>query len=287
MLVAAQIVLFEPRGEAVRRLVGALGAAAAQVGDSDSIRVHMGDCSPEPLSVNSQRALQEAARGVGLECSYTFFGANLGHGVAQNRLAEEHRSDVIITVNPDSYPAPTSLRRLLDAFGGDRVVAAEGRQLPIESPKYVRAHDGAVAWATGFYLAIRKAAWEEVGGFDPAFFLQGDDVDLGVRLRRKGWNLRYVPNAVAFHERGLETTGYAKSNPVEAHYIRLGELIHAAKAGQQAVIEDRRRAAAVGDPLLRAAVSEFDEMVAQGRVVVESGEGADPGAMLEHGLRRF
>lgn len=287
MLVAAQIVLFEPRIEAVTRLVRALGAAAAQVGDSDSIWVHMGDCSAEPFSSDSQRALQQAASKVGLECSYTFFDANLGHGLAHNRLAEQHDCDVVVAINPDSYPAPTSLRRLLDALREDRVAAAEGRQLPIENPKYVRPDDGAVAWATGFYLAIKTAALDEVGGFDPAFFLHGDDVDLGVRLRRHGWNLRYIPNAVAFHERELETTGYAASNPTEAHYIRLGELIHAAKSGQQAVIDTRRSAAAGGDELLRAAVSELDSMLTEGRVVVETGQGADPGAILEHGLRRF
>ena len=285
--VALQIVLFEPHLEDVLRLVGALGAAATQVGDSDSIRISMGDCSAAPLSAGSQRAVQSVASRVGLGCSYSFFAANLGHGVGHNRLLGTHDCNVIVTVNPDSYPAPTSLKRLLDALTGHRVGAAEARQLPVENPKYVHSDDCAVAWATGFNLAIRREAFEEVGGFDPAFFLHGDDVDLGVRLRRCGWNIRYLPNAVAFHERELEFTGYAKSNPVEAHYIRLGELVHAAKFGQTMAIDERRSAAARGDQLLRAAVNEFDEMLGDGRIEVRRGESVDPGAMLEYGLRRF
>jgi N-acetylglucosaminyl-diphospho-decaprenol L-rhamnosyltransferase len=48
-------------------------------------------------------------------------------------------------------------------------------------------------WLSGCALAIRRTAFDDVGGFDPGYFLYVEDVDLGVRLRRLGWRLRYEP----------------------------------------------------------------------------------------------
>ncbi|MDP9006627.1 MAG: glycosyltransferase family 2 protein [Actinomycetota bacterium] len=48
-------------------------------------------------------------------------------------------------------------------------------------------------------VLIRRSAFEEVGGFDPSFFLYGEDLDLCHRLRLAGWKLMAVPEVWAHH----------------------------------------------------------------------------------------
>ncbi len=52
----------------------------------------------------------------------------------------------------------------------------------------------------GAYLMAKRAALDSVGGgFDPRYFLGYEDVDLGLRLRRRGWKLLSVPTARIVH----------------------------------------------------------------------------------------
>ena len=52
----------------------------------------------------------------------------------------------------------------------------------------------------GAYLLMRRKALDSVeGGFDPSYFLGYEDVDLAMRLRRKGWRLLSVPTAEIVH----------------------------------------------------------------------------------------
>jgi len=55
----------------------------------------------------------------------------------------------------------------------------------------------------GAFLMVNRSAWETVGGLDesfhPAWF---EDVDFCLRLKRKGYSIRYFPTAVARHVGG-------------------------------------------------------------------------------------
>lgn len=44
-------------------------------------------------------------------------------------------------------------------------------------------------WLPGTALAVRRRAWDDIGGFDGRFFLYWEDVDLSERLKRAGWRL--------------------------------------------------------------------------------------------------
>ena len=56
-----------------------------------------------------------------------------------------------------------------------------------------------VDWAMATFLLIRRTAWDEVGGFDPAQWMHAEDLDIGWRMRRAGWRTRYEPAAEVFH----------------------------------------------------------------------------------------
>jgi N-acetylglucosaminyl-diphospho-decaprenol L-rhamnosyltransferase len=99
-----------------------------------------------------------------------------------------------------------------------------------------RARDA--AWLSGCTLAVRRRAFEDVAGFDPAYFLYVEDVDLGVRLRRAGWRLRYEPDARVVHRVGASTgrrrrwalTTHARSlDRYYARYLGTGPLGRAAR----------------------------------------------------------
>lgn len=62
-----------------------------------------------------------------------------------------------------------------------------------------------VNFLPGAAVAISARAWDDVGGFDPRFFLYHEDVDLSLRLRRAGWTLRFEPRMKAVHDVGSAT----------------------------------------------------------------------------------
>ena len=56
-------------------------------------------------------------------------------------------------------------------------------------------------------LLVRREAWEQTG-FDPAFFMYFEDIDLCLRLRRAGWKLYFVPEAVVLHHHGASSADW-------------------------------------------------------------------------------
>ena len=62
-----------------------------------------------------------------------------------------------------------------------------------------------VDWVQSAAMLVRRAAAEEVGYFDPDFFVYSDEVDFCKRLADAGWHTLYVPSARAVHHEQLAT----------------------------------------------------------------------------------
>ena len=60
--------------------------------------------------------MMEQAQGSLSAVTYEFFDANLGSSGGQNRLAAGHPSDLLLVLNPDTYPSPTALVELIRAL---------------------------------------------------------------------------------------------------------------------------------------------------------------------------
>jgi len=73
-----------------------------------------------------------------------------------------------------------------------------GAVLPGASPRDVDQISGA-------YMVLRREAWRQVGGFDPAYFMYNEDVDLNVRLRRAGWRVVFLPDVFIRHHLGASS----------------------------------------------------------------------------------
>jgi N-acetylglucosaminyl-diphospho-decaprenol L-rhamnosyltransferase len=52
---------------------------------------------------------------------------------------------------------------------------------------------------SGAALVIRRSSWADVGGLDPAYFLYGEDLDLGLRLWLAGSGVGVIPSARVVH----------------------------------------------------------------------------------------
>jgi N-acetylglucosaminyl-diphospho-decaprenol L-rhamnosyltransferase len=167
---------------------------------------------------------------------------NVGFGRGANAGVRRCRADIVVVCNADVRFSPGSVEVLATRLGDDPSLAAAGpavrypdgrhqasaRQVPDlatavghallsriwrDNPwtrRYRRADEDPEVprdadWLSGCALALRRSAFEEVGGFDPAYFLYVEDVDLGVRLRRAGWRLRYEPSARVVHRVGAST----------------------------------------------------------------------------------
>jgi N-acetylglucosaminyl-diphospho-decaprenol L-rhamnosyltransferase len=151
---------------------------------------------------------------------------NLGFGGAANLGISATDGDVVALLNPDVLvPEPSAIDRLAWNFDDFQVaVAAPALMLPdgsiqdsarfVPTPanlvqrRFVSRRAGSVdvdaasdvAWVVGAAMLIRKAAFYEIAGFDPRYHIYFEDVDLSVRLRRRGWVIRYDPNVTLVHE---------------------------------------------------------------------------------------
>ena len=74
--------------------------------------------------------------------------------------------------------------------------------------------------ACGGAVLYRMAAFRDVGGFDADFVAYLEDVDWSFRARLRGWTVRYVPQALAFH------VGHATSAQRRAHHATLQRRNH-------------------------------------------------------------
>lgn len=177
-------------------------------------------------------------------------GENLGYGRAVNLVAGRIRSPWIAASNADVEVEPNAFARLLTAAdrrtgavaprlilpdgstqhsvhrfptlpllltfnaGLHRLVPRLGDRLLFEGhwdPERPRR----VPWAIGAFLLLRREAFEAVGGFDPAQWMYAEDVDLGWRLARAGWQTRYEPRARVRHTSGAAARQAFGERPYE------------------------------------------------------------------------
>jgi len=58
---------------------------------------------------------------------------------------------------------------------------------------------------SGSFMFARSSALNQSGGFDPDFFMYGEDLDLCYRISQAGWKIAYVPDTSVIHYKGAST----------------------------------------------------------------------------------
>lgn len=176
--------------------------------------------------------------------------SNLGFARANNLAAEFAQGELLLLLNPDTVVLDGAIDRLV-AFArrtpqariwGGRTVFADrslnpsscwSRMTPWNlacravgltglfprSPLFNgeayggwdRGSERTVDIVSGCFLLIRRGDWTELGGFDPAFFMYGEEADLCLRARALGARPRVTGEATIIHYGGAsERTRSAK-----------------------------------------------------------------------------
>lgn len=212
-----QTVLYENRRAQVDRFLSGLQTAARfalDTGVVGAVSLAVGDCSPDPV-VADPAALDWDHDRLGPVGSHAF-GANLGFGGGHDRLFATLAEDLVVVVNPDTYPSPRLLAELVAPFADPSVGVVEARQVPLEQPKVHDPATGDTSWASGACFAARADVVTKTGGFDAdLFFLYGEDVDFSWRARLAGWRVVHRPSAAIFHDKRLTPAGALEASDLE------------------------------------------------------------------------
>jgi GT2 family glycosyltransferase len=159
------------------------------------------------------------------------FAANANAGISRTR------GDAVVVANADAIARPGAVAALASfmaarprcGIAGPRLVYPDGRRQPsrrafptvsgtlvrrtplrllADPARHQRAHylldDRPVEpvqadWMLGAFLLHRRELLEELGGFDDAYRLYCEDIDLCYRAALAGWERWYVPGAVVEH----------------------------------------------------------------------------------------
>jgi N-acetylglucosaminyl-diphospho-decaprenol L-rhamnosyltransferase len=114
----------------------------------------------------------------------------------------------IVDSHGTRYPSARRIASVTDAVGHGTLLRVwpgnpftrRYRQLDADPD---RARD--VDWVSGASVWLRRAALDEVGGWDERYFMYAEDVDLCWRLRLDGWRVSFEPAATVVHVQGAST----------------------------------------------------------------------------------
>jgi len=183
--------------------------------------------------------------------------SNIGFARAVNQGLRVARGQFALIMNPDVTLLPSALPRLMEfmtthihaGIAGPRLLnpdgtvqgsarrdpsawtALFGRSAPLtqlfpnnpvsqqELPALSVTGDAPVEvdWLSGACLLVRRTAWEQVGLLDEQFFLFWEDADWGLRFRKAGWRVYYVPAAAGTHLIGVSRSRRRVGSVVDLH----------------------------------------------------------------------
>jgi GT2 family glycosyltransferase len=164
---------------------------------------------------------------------------NIGFCEAHNRLIRSAASDYVLVLNPDVILAPGFVSKMIQVMDQDPSAgSATGKLYRQTAEDPTRSLDEKILDSTGIYFTpaqrhfdrgsneidvgqyekpeyvfgpsgaaafYRRTMLEDIRDgtdfFDESFFAYREDADLAWRSQWMGWRCRYVPEAIAFHER--------------------------------------------------------------------------------------
>lgn len=144
---------------------------------------------------------------------------NLGFARANNQALKLCKGRFVFFLNPDTKldkECFVAMAKFMDAhptvgLAGTKIIYPDGSIQSSVEKRYpgerhakqdLQGLTGDIAWVLGAAMVARRDAIQALGGFDEDYFLYGEDQDLCLRLRRAGWDIGYIPEAVVTHWEG-------------------------------------------------------------------------------------
>jgi len=184
---------------------------------------------------------------------------NRGYGAAANQAMAACAAEYVLLLNSDTVVhmgALDALKIYLDqhrgvAIVGPRLVNVDGtlqpscyafpgtfkwflhyevpgqliRRVPVlrnyQQRTWPHTDPQPVPWVMGAALAIRREAFEAVGGFEESFFMYCEETDLCYRLQTAGWQVHFAPVATVMHVGQASTKQYRTEMAIQHMASRL------------------------------------------------------------------
>jgi GT2 family glycosyltransferase len=172
---------------------------------------------------------------------------NLGYGKAINLGFHKTKGEIVILSNPDVVYLAGAIPRMVEFLNTNARVGCVGPQqifpdgnwqksygdLPgiwpgIKDavgittlhnrirralwPRRIDRKAKEVPYVDGGVLVVRRQAFEQMGGFDEAFYFYSDESDLCGRLKEAGWKVFFFPSAKVIHVRGADSARVDRSD---------------------------------------------------------------------------
>ncbi|GJQ63397.1 MAG: hypothetical protein SCALA702_24500 [Melioribacteraceae bacterium] len=189
---------------------------------------------------------------------------NLGFGAANNLGLELSKGKYILLINPDTIIREDTLEKMIQFFkstpdagmAGCKVLNPDGTlQLPCrrgfpgpwtsftkvtglsklfpKSKLFARYNltyldenqTYQVDAISGAFMFLKREVYENIGGFDPEFFMYGEDLDLCYRTQQAGFNVYYVHNTEIIHYQG-ESTRRSNLDETRIFYDAMHKFVH-------------------------------------------------------------
>jgi GT2 family glycosyltransferase len=169
---------------------------------------------------------------------------NRGFGAAMNVGVEAADGDYLLLLNPDAWATDGAVATLVECAEGDVLAGIVGPRLSNPDGTLQRSVRGYptpwrlateyfflrwlaprsrlfnsfygagfdhgskanVEFLVGAALLVRRSAFDEIGGFDPDFFMFNEEVDLSYRMKHAGRRILFCPEAEFAHVGGASTT---------------------------------------------------------------------------------
>lgn len=150
-------------------------------------------CGRYWMLLNSDTEVRSGA----LDALVAFMDAQPRAGLATARL-----------VNPDgtpqycALPTPTVLRTLLEASRLHKLLPVSVRGRILLSTYWTYNQPLQLGWTWGTALMARREAVAEVGPLCEEFFMYGEDLEWCLRMRQRGWEVWFCPQAEVLHYGG-------------------------------------------------------------------------------------
>jgi GT2 family glycosyltransferase len=184
--------------------------------DHTDIRVIVVDNGANPDAVSSVMGLDRV--------QVIVPGENLGFAGGCNFGAAAAAAEVLVFLNSDARLAADTARILAQTLDADATVGLAMGSVRLwdephlmntsgnpwhflgfvwaggfKEPVADHAVDTEVACASGATMAIRRRDWEDLGGFDPAYFAYHEDAELSLRVWQRGRRVLHVAGAASYH----------------------------------------------------------------------------------------
>lgn len=164
---------------------------------------------------------------------------NRGLSQARNTALLAAQGEIVLYIDSDAYADRNLIEVLLKAYGanpdprlagiGGRGIEANNQSAPDRwrsvhaAQNYGNGPRKQVDFIYGLCMSFQRSILLEVGGFDPFFVSNAEDVNIGWRLTRASYTLVYEPRAIVYHQR---SDSEEKLKKVQATWIYWGYLAY-------------------------------------------------------------